>query len=214
MAEKNDLNAEDLKPSEKKRRLSLSLRKRPRSENRFASPTKPELLEKAAKGVVLLNTHHSTTWLVKEESNGRVQGEQIEDNILFCTDCKRLSYILRLFVLEVRKSNGDSYPPNSLRNILSGINRKLVSNGVHVKILDKSDNRFRELHLTLDSICSELHRSGLGLKKSAQVITIEVEDMLWEKGILGFSNPKVLQNTGFFMLDCILCCVVYRSITI
>ena len=45
-------------PPEKKR-LSLSLKTRC-----FASPTKPEALEKAAEGVIPDNTQHSTKWAV------------------------------------------------------------------------------------------------------------------------------------------------------
>ena len=114
-----------------RRRLSLSLKKPPKQDKRFASPIKHELLEKAAEGVVPKNTRHSTTWSVKTflswvaERNERVENDKIEDDILFSTDCKRLSYhsyVLRLFVLEARKSNGESYPPSNLRNILSGIN--------------------------------------------------------------------------------------------
>ena len=54
-----------------------------------------------------------------------------------------------------------------------------------IRIFDKSDHRFCELHLTLETVSSKLHRSGLGLTKIAEVITVEVEAMLWERGILG-----------------------------
>lgn len=43
----------------KKKHLSLSLKTR-----RFACPTKPEALEKAAEGVTPDNTKHSTKWAV------------------------------------------------------------------------------------------------------------------------------------------------------
>ena len=64
---------------------------------------------------------------------------------------------------------------------------------------DKGDQRFRELHLTLDTINSELHRNRIEATcNSAQVISSEDEELFWEKGYLGTSSPIVLQRTVFF----------------
>lgn len=104
-------------------------------------------------------------------------------------------------MLEAKKANGDSYPPATIRNLLSGINRELTKNKIDVAMLDKSDRRFQELHLTLDTISGELHRAGIGVKKeSAKVITLEDEDKCWKEGTLGTSSPKTLQHTVFFYL--------------
>ena len=190
----------DLGRSSKKPRLSLSLKRPSRPDARFASPTKPELVEQAAEGVVPTNTKHSTKWAVKtfmswlKQRNERVPDDQIESSILSCRDHSRLCYVLRLFVLEVRKSNGECYPPASL---LSGINREMMNNKIDFMILDKSDIRFRDLHLTLDSVSSELHHSGLGTKKNAEVISIEVED---EEGSTWNINPKSIAA------HCVLLC--------
>ena len=201
-------NAEDHNPPIKKRRLSLS-RKKPLTEvnsSRFASPTKPDVVEKAAEGVVPENTRQNTRWAVStflswvEERNQRIS-EQIEPDILSSNDAERLSYVLRLFVIEARKVDGKKYPPGTIRNLLSGINRELVKNKAEFTILDKSDRRFRELHLTLDSITSELHRTGFGVtKKNAEVISVDLEDLCWKKGSLGTSSPTVLQHTVFFYI--------------
>ena len=51
-AEREGMEKEKLNgPPYTKRRLSLSLKKPPREANRFAPPTDPDLVEKAAKGV-------------------------------------------------------------------------------------------------------------------------------------------------------------------
>uniref|UniRef100_A0A1X7T6K0 Uncharacterized protein n=1 Tax=Amphimedon queenslandica TaxID=400682 RepID=A0A1X7T6K0_AMPQE len=91
-------------PPPKKKRLSLSLKTR-----RFASNTKPEALEKAAEG-----------------RNKKRPEEPIDPQILTVDDTTNLCLVLRLFVLEARKANGDSYPPSTIRNLLSGINRELT----------------------------------------------------------------------------------------
>lgn len=56
-----------------------------------------------------------------------------------------------------------------------------------------------ELCNTLDVICSDLHRQGIGAEKhSAPVIKVEDERMFWEMGLLGYGSPKVLQRSVFF----------------
>ena len=46
---------------------------------------------------------------------------------------------------------------------------------------------------TLNSLSSDLHRQGVGVvKQSAKVIEMMHEDMFWQKGVLGYSSPKIL----------------------
>ena len=199
-------NERGLTPPNKKRRLSLSCNKPLREVNasRFASPTKPDEFKRAAEGVVPNNTRQNTKWAVStflswvEERNKRVP-DQIDCDVLSSNNAERLSYVLRLFVIEARKMDCEKYPPGIVRNLLSGINRELIKNKAEFSIMDRSDRRFRELHLTLDSITSELHRTGVGVdKKNAEVISKDLEDLCWEKGSLGMSSPTVLQHTVFF----------------
>ena len=46
-----------------------------------------------------------------------------------------------------------------------------------------------------------LRRSGLGSKKKRQAkpLTIEEENLLWEKGLLGSKDPQILVDTMLFM---------------
>ena len=46
------------------------------------------------------------------------------------------------------------------------------------------------LHKTMDSICSQLHFSGIG--NFAAVITHADKDLLWERKIMDFNTPKGL----------------------
>ena len=46
---------------------------------------------------------------------------------------------------------------------------------------------------------SNLHAEGIGAeKKSASAITVEDEELLWEKELLSFDSPRSLQNLAFF----------------
>ena len=106
---------------------------------------------------------------------------------------------LCLFLIETRKTDGSVYPPSSLRSLICGVNRILQNNQAPFSVVDKGDPRFRPLLKTLDSLSSELHRSGVGVaKNSAKVIESDHESLFWEKGLLGSSTPKVLQCTVFF----------------
>ena len=109
---------------------------------------------------------------------------------------------MRPFVLEARRSDGQPYPPATLRSLVSGIQRGMQSQKAPFLLLDRSDTRFRELHLTLNSVSSDLHCQGVGATcKSATVISVEDDACFWEKGVMGTSSPAVLQNTVFFYLS-------------
>ena len=48
-------------------------------------------------------------------------------------------------------------------------------------------------------ISSDSHREGIGEeRKLSSVISVEDKGMMWRTGVLGLSDPKVLQRTVFF----------------
>lgn len=62
-------------------------------------------------------------------------------------------------------------------------------------ILDKGDPGFRELLLTQDSVTSNLQCQGIRAKrKSASIASRKHENILWEKELLGFDDPKALRR--------------------
>ena len=66
------------------------------------------------------------------------------------------------------------------------------------------DPIFRGFQRTLDSEIKRLRTPGMGVKKKqAEPITIEEEDMFWEKGFFGESNPKSLLDTMLYRSFCI-----------
>ena len=44
-------------------------------------------------------------------------------DLLECHDAEMVSKCMRLFVPEVRKADGEPYPPSTIRGLLSGLNR-------------------------------------------------------------------------------------------
>ena len=65
------------------------------------------------------------------------------------------------FVLEARREDGDRYPACTIRSLFSAFNRILRANNAPFSMLDKKDITFKSLMMTLDSVCSELHKDGM-----------------------------------------------------
>ena len=125
--------------------------------------------------------------------------EKVPENLLSSNNRELVCKFMRYFVLEVRQENGEQYNPSTIRGILCGLNRTMKERGADFSILNKNDPAFRELMLTLDSITSNLHRCGVGVtRKNAPVIPIDHENVFWDKGLLGFDDPKALQRATFF----------------
>ena len=104
--------------------------------------------------------------------------------------------------METRREDGGRYPLTTIRNLISRLNRILQSHNVPFSDLDKSDVRFRSLMNTLDTVSSSLHKEGIReSKESAAVISPADETLFWERSVLGFSTPKLLQVTVFFYVD-------------
>ena len=62
------------------------------------------------------------------------------------------------------------------------------------------DSVFADFRSSLDAEMKRLQSSGLGtFKKQAEPLTLEEEELLWQKKILGDHNPKALLNTMLFM---------------
>ena len=96
--------------------------------------------------------------------------------------------------METHNTNGEPYPPATLRSSLSGINRILKANKAPFSVFNKENPVFRELMLTMDLLSSDLHSKGIGAqRKNAEIIMHEDEDVLWAKGILGSGSPQRLQ---------------------
>ena len=176
-----------------------------RPQQRFSKPISSPEREKASKGVIPDNTEASTQWALRnfnEWASNRCilsPNDPVPKDLLASHDAELVCKWLSRFLMETRKTDGSLYPPSSLRSLICGVNRILQSNQAPFSVVDKGDPRFRPLLKTLDSLSSELHRSGVGaIKNSAKVIEIEHERLFWEKGLLGMSTPKILQRTVFF----------------
>ena len=103
------------------------------------------------------------------------------------------------FILELRKKDGSEFPPNSLHHICCGLMRYLRGSGKPDLDIFK-DKEFAEFCTVLDSQMKRLQAARIGTKKKkAEPITVEEEEVLWQKGLLVDSNPQCLLDTMLFM---------------
>ena len=114
-------------------------------------------------------------------------------------DIDAIDFWLQRFVLEVQKRNGDHYCPDSLYQICCGLQRALRNVDHDVNFFEQF--RFVNFHSVLDGELKRLNATGNYIhKKKASIITVEMEDVLWEKGLLGDHSPQVLLNTMVYMI--------------
>ena len=176
MAEKENQVPEssDCPSLKKKPRLSLSLKKKlPLEEcnitiSRFAEPVDGNTMAEAVKDVVPQNTEKNNEWAWKHfldwasARSEKLPSDPVPCDLLSSSDPNLLCKWLCFFVMETRQACGKLYPPKTLYALLCGLLRVARSKGSTLNFLDKSDVRFKDLHLTMDSVCSQLHSKGIG----------------------------------------------------
>ena len=110
---------------------------------------------------------------------------------------------LAVFVLEARRGDGDYYPPMTVQKLLPALFRVYKANQGPsvVSFMNKAirERHYPKLHNALDRHLRMLRSYGIGVeRRSADVITVEMERKLWSLGILGMSMPQALLNAVFF----------------
>ena len=134
----------------------------------------------------------------KVSNTGGITDVNILHNSLEVMSDEELNRSLALFVCEVRKANGSKYPPNTLHGMVASIQHYLKGKKGIVRIFN--DDKFCFLRDALDAMMKESASDGLGLtKKQDEVITLDEEEQLWSKGVLGDSNPQQLLDTIVYL---------------
>ena len=132
--------------------------------------------------------------------------DPVPPNLLSSNDATVLCKWLCCYVQETKKENGLPYPASTLRSLLAALQRTLHSNRVPFNIFDKADMRFRDLHMTLDTVCVALRKEGIGADvKHAAVISLEHEELMWKKGAIGVDSPASLLRATFYTVGLHFC---------
>ena len=109
-----------------------------------------------------------------------------------------LCYSLCRFVREIRKLNRSEYPPNTIRELVIMIQMYLNECGICWKLLDWP--QFVNLRNVVDNTMKERHSMGLGVRTSAEVISLQQENLMFESGVLGEDTPIKLLRTVIYMV--------------
>ena len=104
-----------------------------------------------------------------------------------------LCYSLCRFIREVKKLNGEDFPPNTVREIVIMLQMYLHENGIYWHLLDHP--QFVTLCNVLDNTMKERHSMGLGVKVSSEIISMKHEDTLFANGLLSEDTPAKLLKT-------------------
>ena len=95
--------------------------------------------------------------------------------------------------------NGDPYPGKTLREIVLSTQMYLEKKGIIYRFF--TDPAFKELANTVDNAMKARAQMGIGTTvKQAQEITLDEEEILWQKGALGSDTPVQLRNTMFYLI--------------
>ncbi|CAC5371300.1 unnamed protein product [Mytilus coruscus] len=115
-------------------------------------------------------------------------------------DKTELSTSLEYFIAEAKKKDGGKYPSNSIYDLFSSI-QGYIRHKKSSSINFFTDPEFLRARQVLDAIMKERATEGLGsnTRKQADVISIDEEKALYDRGILGIDNPQQLLDTLLYL---------------
>ncbi len=107
-------------------------------------------------------------------------------------------YLGKLFS-EVRKVSEEEYPPRTLRFMLAVMQMKVKDLELSFNL--ETDVEYLPLQMFLNAVIKrKCDQGGQPAKLQASVISGEMEDELWAKGILGDSSGETLLLTVFYLI--------------
>ncbi|XP_071161286.1 zinc finger MYM-type protein 2-like [Mytilus edulis] len=112
-----------------------------------------------------------------------------------------LNYWMAHFIQECRRVDTSPYPPNSLVQLASGIQRYLRTdcNRNDVSLFEKDSSTFAFFRKCLDSRMKELTNNGIGtnVKRADPILTTD-EEAMWDSGVFNCYTSNGLTNIVFF----------------
>ena len=166
--------------------------------DRFGPPVPSEDMDSLIENRIPANTKKATAWSMKIWK-AWCDFREITDDIE-ALEAEDLNNHLCNFIMEANKQDGSNYPPNTLYQIIAGIQRHLKENSrPEMTILDPKNLKFIKARQVLDARMKLLTSQGVGAtKKQAQPLTEEQEDALWQKEIFGVKTPDAILNAVFW----------------
>ena len=177
---------------------------------RFGAPRSALEIAQVEDSHIPRKTRANTTWAIRiwrEWATDRLENltpvEGTDFHTLF-SDISKISdesiaFWLQRFVLEARRVNGENYCPDSLYQLCCGLHQALRNADRDINFFEQFT--FCHFRSVLDGELKRLNATGKYVhKKKACVITVEMEEILWEKGLLGDNSPQVLCDTLVYLI--------------
>ena len=150
-----------------------------------------------------------STWAIQRQQRSAADSEETKHQLLpdfTAMTGNDIAFWLTKFFLEIRRTDGKPYTPDSLYSIFAGLNRGLKYSGRPQTSLMR-DPLFSSCRDVLEAEMARLHNTGKFYKKSVTVIGAAEENILWEKGLLGDHTPQALIDTliyyiGYYFAIC------------
>ena len=189
------------------KRLGMAARKTVSNVRSFKKVTDTKLqdlvknkLKKRTKAKMMWGVRAYNEWRevrMKDGYNARIWRPDLDKCQLLAKE--DFEYSMCKFIAEVVKvKDGSDYPGCTLYQMCVVIQKYLFSNGLKWKLIEGDFDRLRNV---LDNIMKDRAARCIGtVVKRAQFLSVEKENEMWEKGILGEDNPNQLRDTVLFLL--------------
>ena len=179
------------------------------SDTRFCSPFSSSQIDRVKEARIPPKTKANTAWSINIRRDwATYRKEYITpeetrvgyrlDIDLLTMETNSIGYWLQRFVVEVRKANKQCYCPDSLYQLCCGLQRALRAADRDVNFFEQFE--FSHFRAVPDGELKQLNSTGKYVcKRKVDLITEEMEDVLWEKGLLGDQSPQVLSDTMVYL---------------
>ena len=179
---------------------------------RHNKPVSAEEMKNLIEGSIPDNTRSHYNWAYRVFANWQNERKKrpIHENLDFdlkilssdimAMDKTEMNTALQYFIAEVKKSNGNNYPAQTLHQLYVALQGYVRMSGkTDVNFL--TDHEFDPTRKVLDTMMKRRTSEGLGInsRKPAETITLSEEEMLWKKGYLGSDTPQKLLNTIVYL---------------
>ena len=156
-----------------------------------------------------MNTIRNTQWSLNTWNEWRYQinkfkVEREKDVIPSLAELPTLplndiDILLKKFVEDIKMPDGSEYPPDSIKNIIYGIQRHLRIDIPDISLFERYTKTFKRFQLAYSKKIKEITKKGISSKtRKAQAVSEEMEKRLWELGAFGFQDSVGLINAVFY----------------
>ena len=114
-------------------------------------------------------------------------------------DKEAMAFWLCTFIMEACRRDKQPYPPDTLYFLCCSLFQALKEND-RADIKPFEDSTIAAFTSTLDARIKALKSSGEYQVRQAEVISEDLEETLWRKGLLGDSTPQQLDTLVVYIL--------------